>query len=230
MKANRPQSHSDLEPKAPELLQNLKWLQIHGSKYPIPIFIAVFVVICWISFSYIGPRIADALFTKHNPNRFVSETDQPKVIEDEKAKPISAPKANSISKPDTPYSHNNSNILTTGETPIEIKKVLSDVFGNSREQRAKDLYINRWLPQSGWKGIVAQVPSRLDSDWWISVDFDEGGLKQYYSMNYVLLITKQDAAGLRPGEKIQMNGKISKADESFVVLNNGSFKVLTTKK
>jgi hypothetical protein len=78
-------------------------------------------------------------------------------------------------------------------------------------ERVKDLYLGRWTRKSGWQATVLDLPSQLSGGRWFC------GLREVGSDALVTAITVQDISALRPGDAVNVSGRISDVWQAFPI-------------
>ena len=215
-----------LEEKPPELLQKIKWCWLHGREHKGYVFVAVLFSLLWL----LTWKDVDWVL-QHLDNSPIQPRGQFR-------SPDSAP--DRISKdPDVqinPRRQDSPKIelkervfFEANEHPDEIMKVLESYSGEELSEKANDFYVNRWLQDPGWLGVVHSLPDKLSDDkgiWMIAVYVLRHGSETETSDRLAFLTTVKDSSELREGMRIRFTGRICEVTHLHISLDDVEFEVI----
>jgi hypothetical protein len=91
------------------------------------------------------------------------------------------------------------------------EKSAAEILGHLKEitlssqfdERVQQLYVGRLTQDAGWQATVAALPQKLPSGGWMC------GFNEVGSGTLVIVSTAQDISVLRPGDSVNVGGRIS---------------------
>ncbi len=197
-----------LEPKAPEILQKLKWLKMYGWRHKWYVLAGLIVTAVALGQGRLYSTWENVFRTKEKHVQQSSQRDSP------------------ITDVQTASGQIEKRFLTTGEGPGENLKALRGYSDSEREEQARSIYIGRWL-QNAWTGSILALPKKSPTDGLWSISMDNGPKsRDGTGFEFTLLHTKQDASHLRPGMRIRVTGQIEEIRFVTVCLGDVSFEVV----
>jgi hypothetical protein len=203
-----PSQHEPIEPKPPELLQNLKWLRLHGWRYKWPLLTFGLLII-----PLLLPQV----------RQYVSELR----LLLSKGKPVLHASHGIPNKLNLPWMGDSQKVefLSTQSTPAEILQTLAQYSESARDGQVTAIFAGRWLKEP-WTGTVLAPPIKYpEGEWGVALDV-ESTSAQKTGFEIGRFLTKQDASILRRGSRVRVSGKIVAITEAAVVLGDASFETI----